>query len=245
MNTSPTFTLQQLCLITDSLHSKLQWTKMLWMCTNNTWMGVKFTSLPNEIMIQNYVHLMYLQRQTNGGEDVGFRALTPYCVVHNHLHLLGWSNGVVVETTWMRWQVVWLHWLSARNVANQNYGKVEGDRSVLDKRTWNSEKSGYRTILSSTTRMGNVYKFFPMAQQPLVDRDLLIIKALWSHSDTPHTVGFLSMSELPYRVLYLTTHNTHKRQDIHAPGRVRTHIPSEWVATDVGLRLCMHWDWCE
>jgi hypothetical protein len=62
-------------------------------------------------------------------------------------------------------------------VANQNYGKVEGDRSFLDK-TWNSEKSGYITILSSTTRMGNVNKFFPMAQQPLVDQDLLIIRDL-------------------------------------------------------------------
>jgi hypothetical protein len=78
--------------------------------------------------------------------------------------------------------------------------------------------------------MGNVNKFFPMAQQPLVDQDLLIIRDLWSHSDTPHMVGFLSMSDLPYRVLYLTTHNTHKRQDIHAPGRVWTLNPSEWVS---------------
>ena len=87
--------------------------------------------------------------------------------------------------------------------------------------------------------------FSPMAQQPLVDQYLLIIEALWSHSDTPHTVGFLSMSDLPYRVLYLTTHNTHKRQDIHAPGRIRTLNLSKWEASDVGLRLRKHWDWCE
>jgi hypothetical protein len=52
-------------------------------------MEVIFTSLPNEIMTHNYIQLMYLHRQTNGGKDVGFMALTPYCVVHNHLHLQG------------------------------------------------------------------------------------------------------------------------------------------------------------
>ena len=87
--------------------------------------------------------------------------------------------------------------------------------------------------------------FPPMAQQPLVDQELLIIKALWSHSDTPHMVGFVSMSDLPYRVPYPKTHNTHKRQDIHAPGRFQTLNPSKWVASDVGLKLRKHWDWCE
>ena len=98
VNESHTFTLQQLCLITDSLHSKLHWTKMLWVCTNNTRMEVKFTSLPKETATHNYIQLMYLHRQTDGGEDVGFMVLTPYCLIHSHLHLQGWSNGVQWRT---------------------------------------------------------------------------------------------------------------------------------------------------
>jgi hypothetical protein len=40
-------------------------------------------------------------------------------------------------------------------------------------------------------------RFFPMAQQPLVGQGLLIIEASRSHSDTPHSVGLLWMSEKP------------------------------------------------
>jgi hypothetical protein len=52
-----------------------------------------------------------------------------------------------------------------------------------------------------------------MAQQPLVGQDLLIIEASRSHSDTPHSVGLL-WTEWPARSrdLYLTKHNTQKRQ---------------------------------
>jgi hypothetical protein len=57
--------------------------------------------------------------------------------------------------------------------------------------------------------------FFSMAQQPLVGQGLLIVKASWSHSDTPHSVGLLWTSNQPdARDLFLTTHNTHKR---HTP----------------------------
>jgi len=35
-----------------------------------------------------------------------------------------------------------------------------------------------------------------MEQQPLVGRGLLIIEALRSHSDTPHSVGILRTSDL-------------------------------------------------
>jgi len=36
-----------------------------------------------------------------------------------------------------------------------------------------------------------------MTQQPLVGQGLLIIKALRSHSDTPHSVGILWTSDHP------------------------------------------------
>ena len=52
-----------------------------------------------------------------------------------------------------------------------------------------------------------------MAQQPPVDQCLLIGKASRSHSDTPHSIGHLWTIDQPVaRDLYLTTHNTHKRQ---------------------------------
>jgi hypothetical protein len=39
--------------------------------------------------------------------------------------------------------------------------------------------------------------FFPMAQQPLVGQDLLIVEASRSHSDTPHSVRLLWTSDQP------------------------------------------------
>jgi hypothetical protein len=38
------------------------------------------------------------------------------------------------------------------------------------------------------------------------------------------------------RNLYLTTHNTHKETDIHAPGGIRTHNPRKQAAADPSLR---------
>ena len=53
-----------------------------------------------------------------------------------------------------------------------------------------------------------------MARQPLVGQGLLIIEALRSHSDSPQSVGLLWKNDQPVAE---TTHNTHKRQNIHAP----------------------------
>ena len=51
-----------------------------------------------------------------------------------------------------------------------------------------------------------------MAQKTEVGQGLFIIVASCSHSDT-HLVGLLWTSDRPYaETLYLTTHNTHKRQ---------------------------------
>jgi hypothetical protein len=36
-----------------------------------------------------------------------------------------------------------------------------------------------------------------MARQPLVGQGRLIVEALWSHSDTPHSVGLLWMTDQP------------------------------------------------
>ena len=43
--------------------------------------------------------------------------------------------------------------------------------------------------------------------------------------------------------LHLTTHNIHNRQDIHAPGRIRTHKFSRRGAAYLHFRQRGHWDW--
>jgi hypothetical protein len=45
------------------------------------------------------------------------------------------------------------------------------------------------------------------------------------------------------RDLYLATHNTHKRRDIHAPDEIRTRNPNKRQAADPPLRPRGHWDW--
>jgi hypothetical protein len=58
-----------------------------------------------------------------------------------------------------------------------------------------------------------MYVFSPTAQQPLVGQGVLIIEVSRSHLDTPHSVGLLCTSDQPLRGdLYLTTHDTHKRE---------------------------------
>jgi hypothetical protein len=70
-------------------------------------------------------------------------------------------------------------------------------------------------IVPSDYCMWNTYNFFfPMVQQPLVGQGFLIIEASWSYSVRHTTLGRTPLNEwLPWhRDLYLTTHNTLKRQ---------------------------------
>jgi len=53
-----------------------------------------------------------------------------------------------------------------------------------------------------------VHDFFVIAQQPPVDQGLLIIEALRSHSDTPHSVGLPSTSDQPDVETYTWQHTT-------------------------------------
>jgi hypothetical protein len=89
-----------------------------------------------------------------------------------------------------------------------------------------------------------VVLFFPMAQQPLLGQDLLIIEASRSHSDTPHSVRiFWTSDQLDAETPpYLTTHNTHKRQISVPPGGFRTRNPNKRNAADPRLRPRGHWD---
>ena len=53
----------------------------------------------------------------------------------------------------------------------------------------------------------------PVAQQPLVGLVFLIIEALRSHSDTPHSVGLLWTSDRPVA----EQHTPLKGTNVHAP----------------------------
>ena len=77
--------------------------------------------------------------------------------------------------------------------------------------------------------------FFLFANGSTAQKGLgLIVQASRSHPDTPHSVDEWSAR---HRDLYLTTHNTHKRQT-----GIRTHNPSNRATTDPRLRPHGHWD---
>jgi hypothetical protein len=85
--------------------------------------------------------------------------------------------------------------------------------------------------------------FLCMAQQSLVGQGLFIVDTLL---DAPHSVGLLCVIRpTRRRDLYVTTHNTHKRQTSMPPSGIRTRNPTgclslylETHAWDLDLGLC-------
>jgi hypothetical protein len=67
---------------------------------------------------------------------------------------------------------------------------------------------------------------------------------LLDHTRWRTTVGRNPLDEWSARCrdLYLTTHNTHNRQHIQAPGGIRTHDLSRRAAADLRLRPRGHWN---
>jgi hypothetical protein len=98
---------------------------------------------------------------------------------------------------------------------------------------WRSEISYYKLNIC----------FFSMAQQPLVGKGFLIIGASRLHSHTILDKAPLDEGSARHRDLYLTTHNTHKRQISITPAgfvpavptseRPHTH-PLDHEATGIG-----------
>ena len=78
-----------------------------------------------------------------------------------------------------------------------------------------------------------------MAQQSPLGQGLLIIEASPSHSDTPHSVGLLRMSDQPDSANVTRQHAT-KETDIHSG--IWTRIPSKRVAADSRLRPRGRWN---
>jgi hypothetical protein len=94
----------------------------------------------------------------------------------------------------------------------------------------------------------------PMAQQPLVGQGLLIIEALRSHSDTPHSVGLLWTSDQPIAETSAWQHTTltrHRhpclRRDSNPQSqqaqRLQTHALDRMV-TGIGGVYTYHLDSC-
>jgi len=82
-----------------------------------------------------------------------------------------------------------------------------------------------------------------MAQLSLVGQGHLITEASRSHSDTPRSLELTLCDQPDSETSTCTAHNNHKVTDIHAPGGIRTHIPSKRVTADPRLRRRGHWDW--
>ena len=71
----------------------------------------------------------------------------------------------------------------------------------------------------------------------------IIFEASPSHSDTPHSVGFLWTSDQPDAETSTWQHTQHSQQtEIHAACGFRTHNLSRRVAADPRLRLPGNWD---
>ena len=83
--------------------------------------------------------------------------------------------------------------------------------------------------------------FSPHGSTALVGQGFLIFEASRSHSDTPHSVGLLWMSDQSVAEIYTRQHAT-ITTDIHSPGGIQTRNPNKRVAADPRLRLRGHWD---
>jgi hypothetical protein len=75
-----------------------------------------------------------------------------------------------------------------------------------------------------------------MAQEPPLNQGLLIVEDSWSHSDTPHSVGLLWTSDQLDAETSAWQTTLKKDQNIHAPGGIRTHNPSQRAAADQRIR---------
>jgi hypothetical protein len=85
--------------------------------------------------------------------------------------------------------------------------------------------------------------FFPVAQQPKSSLGHLLLEFSQSHSDTPHSVGLLWMSDQSVaETSTLTTHKHSQETNVHAPGEIGIHDPSKNSAERPRLRPRSRWD---
>ena len=84
-------------------------------------------------------------------------------------------------------------------------------------------------IVELNTAIQNLWLryYFSMTQQSLLDQVLLIIVALLSNSDTPHSVGLLWTRGQPDAEASTWQYTTITRDSHPCPGGIRTYKPSE------------------
>ena len=87
--------------------------------------------------------------------------------------------------------------------------------------------------------------FCPLAQQTNASQGRPIFEVSRSHTHWHTTVSRTPLDEgwVHHRNLYLTAHNTNKRQTSHAFGGIRTNNPCKRSALDPRLTLLGHWGW--
>jgi hypothetical protein len=73
--------------------------------------------------------------------------------------------------------------------------------------------------------------YFPLAQQPWVDQNLLVVEASRSHSPTLQSIGLLWTSDQP--VAETLPENKAVTRNIHAPHGIRTRNSSKRVITGI------------
>jgi len=83
--------------------------------------------------------------------------------------------------------------------------------------------------------------FFSHGSTASMSLGLIIVRVLRLHSDTPHSIELLWISDQPVTETYTWQRTTH-RTAIHAFGRIQTCNPSKQVTTDPHLRPCSLWD---
>ena len=99
------------------------------------------------------------------------------------------------------------------------------------KRACNNDRKWYFILEPS------LVNFFPIAQQPHVGQNLLIIKAARSHSDTPQPVGLLWTSDQTDPETSTWQHTTLTRHRRPCPGGIRTQNASKRAVTWIGRQL--------
>jgi hypothetical protein len=101
-----------------------------------------------------------------------------------------------------------------------------------------------RVLCSSNATHHSTFFFFPMARQPLGGLGRLSFRGFMVTLYRHTTFGRTPLDEGPARPrdLYLTTHNTHKRQTSMPPVGIRNHNPGKPAAADPRLRPRGHWD---
>ena len=76
------------------------------------------------------------------------------------------------------------------------------------------------------------FSFFSMAQEPSTDQGSSFFRFL-THTKRHTTVCKTPLDEGPVTDLYLTTHNNHKKTDIHIPGGIQTRNSSNCSTTGI------------